>query len=156
MPHFIDIISQHLKILDERFTEYFSSESFEQFDWVRDPWSSSAAESSKDLPMLAQEQLAEIREDRTLKIKFQDMDLDRFWISLETEYRVVSSCAVAILLPFSTTYLCELSFSSLTYIKNKYRERLKAVDQELRVCLSSIPARIGRLCASSQAQVAYL
>ena len=112
-------------------------------------------DSSKVLPLAAQEQLAEIREDRTLKIKFQDVALDTFWVSLKCEYSVVSSTAIAILLPFSTTYLCELSFSSLTYIKNKYRERLRAVDQELRVCLSSFPARIERLCQSSQAQVSH-
>ncbi|XP_040187942.1 SCAN domain-containing protein 3-like [Rana temporaria] len=150
-----DLISQHLQILDERFSHYFPSEAFAEFDWVRNPWSSCALDSSKVLPLAAQEQLAEIREDRTLKIKFQDVALDTFWVSLKCEYSVVSSTAIAILLPFSTTYLCELSFSSLTYIKNKYRERLRAVDQELRVCLSSFPARIERLCQSSQAQVSH-
>lgn len=150
-----DLITQHLKSLDERFNHYFPSESYAQFDWVRDPWSSSALESAKDWPLPTQEQLMEIREDRTLKMRFGDMELDRFWISVKKEYPAASSSAVAILLPFSTTYLCELSFSSLTYIKNKYRERLRTVDQELRVCLSSIPARIGRLCASHQAHVSH-
>ena len=131
-----DLIAQHLKSLDERFNHYFPSECYAQFDWVRDPWSSRALESATDWPLPTQEQLMEIREDRTLKMRFGDMELDRFWISLEKEYPVASSSAVAILLPFSTTYLCELSFSSLTYIKNKYRERLRTVDQELRVCLS--------------------
>ena len=149
------LISQHLQTLDERFNKYFPAETFAGFDWVRDPWNSCALESAADLPMQAQEQLAEMREDRTLRMQFQDMALDTFWISLEKEYPTLSSSAVDILLPFATTYLCELSFSTLTCIKNKYRERLRAVDQELRVCLSSIPARIERLCASSQAQVSH-
>lgn len=48
-------------------------------------------------------------------------------------------------MPFSTTCLCELCFSSLTHIKNKYREHLRTVDQELCVCLSSVahPELIG-------------
>ena len=100
----------------------FPAETFAGFDWVRDPWNSCALESAADLPLQAQEQLAEMREDRTLRITFQDMALDTFWISLEKEYPILSSNAVDILLPFATTYLCELSFSSLTCIKNKYRE----------------------------------
>lgn len=81
-------------------------------------------------------------------MKFQDVTFDKFWIPLEMEYPKLSSKSVDILLPFATTYLCELSFLTLACIKNKYRECLRAVDQKLRVCLSSISARIVRLCAS--------
>ena len=37
-----DPIAQHPKTLAKRFDHYFPSESYAQFDWVRDPWSSSA------------------------------------------------------------------------------------------------------------------
>ena len=62
------LISQHLQTLDERFNKYFPAETFAGFDWVLDPWNSCALESAADLPMQAQEQLAEIKEDRTLRI----------------------------------------------------------------------------------------
>lgn len=58
-----------LKLLNERFSHCFPSVSFAESDWVRDPWSSCALECSKHLPVLEQEQLAEMREDQTLKIK---------------------------------------------------------------------------------------
>jgi len=43
----------------------------------------------------------------------------------------------------------------LTNIKNKKRERLLSVDQELRVRLSAIPPRIEQLCRSKQAHVSH-
>lgn len=152
---YCDLISRHLQILEERFNTYFPAETFAGFDWIRDPWNSCALESAANLPMEAQEQLAEMREDRTLRMQFQEMPRDKFWISVEKDYPTLSRSAVDMLLPFATTYLCELSFSSLTLIKNKHRERLRALDEELRVCLSSIPARIEKLCSSTQAQVSH-
>ena len=42
-----------------------------------------------------------------------------------------------VLLPFATIYLCKNKFSSLSYIKNKYRSRLK-VKEDLCVAVSQI------------------
>jgi hypothetical protein len=49
------------------------------------------------------------------------------------EYPAIAEEAVSTLIPFSTTYLCELGFPELTNIKNKKRERLLSVEQEMRV-----------------------
>jgi hypothetical protein len=68
---------------------------------------------------------------------------------------MLSEHAISVLLSFSTTYLYEQKFSALTNIKNKKREPLLSVDQELRVCLSAIPPRIEQLCRSKQAHVSH-
>ena len=41
---------------------------------------------------------------------------DVFWIKLKSEYPLISDKAIEILLPFSTIYFCELSFSTIVLV----------------------------------------
>jgi hypothetical protein len=63
------------------------------------------------------------------------MNLNKFWISIEIEYPTIHRKPVNILLQFSTSYMCEQAFSRLTSIKNKDRNRLLSVKDEIRVCI---------------------
>jgi len=60
----------------------------------------------------------------------------------EIEFK--SPILVTILVPFATTYLCESGFSSLLYLKNKYRNRLNP-SKDLRVALSNCVLRCDRM-----------
>jgi hypothetical protein len=71
-------------------------------------------------------------------MKFGEVPLDIFWISVRKEYPVISAKAVKILLRFSTSCLCEQAFSCLTNIKSEERNHLPSVEEELQVCLSKI------------------
>ncbi|XP_067119329.1 protein FAM200A-like [Centruroides vittatus] len=139
-----------LQILQQRFKEYFG-DSVEDIDWVRNPF----VAISEFLPIHLQEELAELEADKTLKLKLLEVPLDTFWLTIKSEYPAISEMAVNMLLPFSTTYLCELGFSTLTEIKTSKRERLRSVDEGMRVALSTIPPRISRLCAAKQAQISH-
>jgi len=93
-----------------------------------------------------------IRQDTTLAV--QQTATVVFWLACFQEYSLQSDKAIDVLLPFSTTYLCETAFSAVTAIKTKYRSRLD-IEHDIRVCLSRIPPRLDKLCSAKQAQPSH-
>ena len=99
----------------------------------------SALSNASKLKLKAQEQLVNICMNRTLQLKYNQMNINNFWLITRQECPEISQKAIQIILFFSTTYLlCESAFSSLSQIKTKSRSQLKSVENELRVCLASI------------------
>ena len=64
-------------------------------------------------------------------------------MQLET-YPKLAENALAVLF-FSTTYLCEVGFSSLVYLKKKFRNRLETVENDLRIAMSNKQPRYEKL-----------
>ena len=151
----IPLITSHLESLSEKIDKYFPSFSLEIYDWVRNPFRELSANSPNAFTLHEEEQFTELQSDRTLKLNFNDVSLDVFWISIKTEYPAISDRAINILLQFSTSYLCEQAFSCLTNIKSKSRNRLLSVEEELRVCLSKIRPAIHDLCKEKQPHVSH-
>jgi hypothetical protein len=148
------LILNHLLALEDKMKQYFSSLAVDEYDWVRSPYAASP-DATTLLPMQKQEQVAELQSDRTLQLKYGELSLLKFWILAKVEYPAIAEEALSTLLPFSTTYLCELSFSALTNIKNKKREGLLSVEQKMWVCLSSVSPRIELLCKKQQAHLSH-
>jgi hypothetical protein len=68
------------------------------------------------------------------------------------DYLALANIAFKILLPFPTTYECELHYSSLHQITTaKYRNRL-SMKGNLRLALASPSPRIKKLVGENQAQ----
>jgi hypothetical protein len=122
----------------------------EKHDWIREP-SSVPPEKTQHLPLTAQEELAELSNDRTLQLVFLNKDMCDFRLTVKNEYPVVIELVIRVLLPFATSYLCESAFSASTYIKSKYRTRLANVEADLRAALSNIEPRFDLLYSKMQA-----
>ena len=148
-----EVATSHLTALSKHFNSYFADVNTDAWDWVRDPFAPGVTCSG--LTSKAEDELVVLSCDRTLKARFQQVSHVDFWPSLSREYPELTAQAMQVLLPFPTTYLCELSFSTLTAMKTKYRACLH-VESDLRVCLSSIMPRLDKLCSERQAHPSQL
>lgn len=146
------LIHDHLLQLRERLDGYFPTLDINQYDWIRNPF---ALSSTCDLQLVEEEELTDLKNNRTLKLRYQEADLCNFWISIHQDYPHLSRRALVVLLQFSTTYSCESAFSTMTNIKTVKRESLRKLDEEMRVNLSSIRPNIRQICNARQAQVSH-
>ncbi|KAK0150739.1 Zinc finger BED domain-containing protein 5 [Merluccius polli] len=123
IPH----IKQHISSLMGFFKKYFPENS-SQYDWVRDPFSAPAP---TGFSSAEEDQFIDMTSDSTLRLSFTSQTLSAFWLSVERQYPLLGEKAISILLPFATSYLCEIGFSAVAALKTKYRSQLN-IEQELR------------------------
>lgn len=149
-----DIVTRHLDLLHEKFMHYFPTQirDTEHIAWVRNPLEVDFSKLS--LSSEEESKLIELSCDRSLKLKYETVGLAEFWLHISNEYTGLFERAVNVLLPFTTTYLCESGFSAMTAMKTKYRNRLNVSD-DLRLCLSQIKPRIDKLVSNMQAHSSH-
>ena len=85
-----------------------------------------------------EEQLTDLRNDPFFQTRFPQKNLDEFWLSASKSYSMIGAKTITIILPFASSWLCEHGFSVLTEIKSCKRERLLGIDDEMRICLSTM------------------
>ena len=99
----IDLAKEHLTFIQQKYDKYFFAINTEQYDWIRNPFSANAEMSMKELPLRIRENLSEVKSDRTLRLKFSEVQLDAFWISIRDDYKLISDATIEILLQFCIT-----------------------------------------------------
>ena len=116
-------ILNHPQDLTQWFDKYFPEDTDpKKYDWILSPFTVS---STRHLSAELIEALDDVSSDRGLKIAFDNKrSLTEFGISVEKEYSQLSAAAMNVLLPFGTTYLCEITFSAYQkQIQIKIRSR---------------------------------
>ncbi|KAF7643439.1 hypothetical protein LDENG_00239370 [Lucifuga dentata] len=108
------VVIVHLKGLHEQFGEYFGEETLAN-QWVRNPFSYPVTPRD-GLTMQEEEALVELNSNMDMKQKMSEVSLAHFWLYVETELPQLYKKAMKVLIPFTSTYLCECGFSALTYI----------------------------------------
>uniref|UniRef100_A0A8C6SPZ2 Uncharacterized protein n=1 Tax=Neogobius melanostomus TaxID=47308 RepID=A0A8C6SPZ2_9GOBI len=152
-----DLVSRHLSQLAGQFDEYFPEDPSDGHLWIVDPFSVDPTKNDVALPSELESQLLDVSTDSTFKVRYWDkLDLASFWIVVSKEYPSLALRAVKLLLPFTTTYLCESGFSIVTTTKTKARNRLSTtLEATLRLSLSPIPPRLDLIISGKQAQVSH-
>ncbi|XP_023210433.1 zinc finger MYM-type protein 6-like [Centruroides sculpturatus] len=97
------------------------------------------------------EKLIKLSSDLGFKTLFESMPITQFWIKVKSEYPVLHKKAVRMLLPFSTTYLCESTFSAMVMIKLKQRNRY-SVSSASRLAVTTLTPRIDDLTSKKEKQ----
>ena len=141
-----DIIS-HLRNLQDEFERYFCGINTGSIlmKVARNPF----LHEVEDVPEAIQEKFTELTNDSFAKDEFHSCKLEELWVKMQHCYPRIGIQALNILVPFSSTYLCECGFSALLTIKFKARNRLH-VQSDIRCALSTTLPDIEKLVAKKQ------
>lgn len=146
----MEIVLQNLK---EEMSHYFSAQELSENTgqrWVINPFLN-AAIGEASLATNLKENLLELSADGMLHLEFKSVNLDTFWLKRKSEYPELTTEALKCLIPFATSYLCELTFSSMAQIKNKQRNRLN-LENDLILNVAKTDPRWQKLVDKKQAQ----
>lgn len=143
-------ISAHLNALKEDFECYFEDEvkKCEQKGWVANPFQGNAM---TGISLKADEELVDLSKDTASKLNFNCRKLTHFWLSVQETFPTLSAEALKVLLPFSTSYTCELGFSAMVGIKNRFRNKLQ-LPNSLRLKITNIDVDINAVINSNRKQ----
>jgi hypothetical protein len=144
-----------LQSLSKNIEKYFLSLDASSLDWVRHPVVLSAFESA-ELTAAEYDELAEIRNDRRLKLKHSSTDMASFWLFLRQETPIMKKKETEALLPFSASDLCDAGFSAMNTMKSKNRSRLQTLEEYLRICLPTIRPQTRDTMRHHQAQDMFI
>jgi len=99
----------------------------------------------------ATDEFLKLRNDSVTRSTFDTVeDIASFWLQQGAMgYPTLMTRAINVLLPFPTTYMCELGFSTMYHVKSKTRDRL-VPSSDMRLVLSKTKPRIQNWASTKQ------
>ena len=82
---------------------------------------------------------------------FMIKSLTQFWTSMLQSYPKLSTEALRVIVPFTSTYFYESEFSTLMHIKSKACNKLD-VEDKMRLAITKTRPRISKLASDMQQQ----
>ncbi|XP_045879542.1 zinc finger MYM-type protein 6 isoform X1 [Meles meles] len=135
------IISEHLEGLSQMFHDCYPPEEDLRSGnlWIINPFMN---HQNSNLTDFEEEKLVQLSSDLELQSVFKSMSVTQFWVNAKTCYPELHEKAMKFLLPFSTIYLCDATFSAL--MESKQRNLLVS-GPALRLAVTSLIPRIEKL-----------
>ncbi|GLD52949.1 zinc finger BED domain-containing protein 5-like protein [Lates japonicus] len=90
-----------------------------------------------DTGFVSLDSVVDIVSDGTLKTTFREKSLPDYWVQIQPWHSELADTALKRLMPFPTTYNCDIGFSSLVGLKVRQCNRIN-VESDLRIKLSSL------------------
>lgn len=152
----IPCMIQSLHNLQENLLTYFPdlhSEADNGRRWILNPFLDQSIDLA-DVTTNMKESLLDLAADGMLKMEFYSQSVDVFWMKRKHEYPDLAGEALKLLVPFATSYLCELTFSAMVDIKTKRRNRLQ-LENDLIVNVSKVVPRFHELLKNKQAHSSH-
>ncbi|XP_025411815.1 uncharacterized protein LOC112684477 [Sipha flava] len=93
----------------------------------------------------------ELKNDTHLEVIFKEKreqkEYFEFWNLVPGKYKTIQKCAHFLLTMFTSTFLCETSYSKMKYAKNVYRNRLtdSHLDDLLRIACSKYKPDLSKI-----------
>ncbi|XP_019692190.1 zinc finger MYM-type protein 6 isoform X5 [Felis catus] len=141
MRSIASIIFEHLEGLCQMFNDCYPPEEDLRSGnlWIINPFMNSKDSNLMDFE---EEKLVQLSSDLELQSIFKSMSVTQFWINAKTNYPELHEKAMKFLLPFSTVYLCDATFSALTESRQR---NLLVSGPALRLAVTSLIPRIEKL-----------
>ncbi|XP_045332604.1 zinc finger MYM-type protein 6 isoform X6 [Leopardus geoffroyi] len=135
------IIFEHLEGLCQMFNDCYPPEEDLRSGnlWIINPFMNPKDSNLMDFE---EEKLVQLSSDLELQSVFKSMSVTQFWINAKTNYPELHEKAMKFLLPFSTVYLCDATFSALTESRQR---NLLVSGPALRLAVTSLIPRIEKL-----------
>ena len=119
------VILEQLHTLRKNFEKYIP-ENINNYVWIENPFTANVADFDVGFVSGFQEQLIDLKNDLSLQLSFRELSLPKCWYQVANEHPILYEEALKIIISFPSSYLCEMRFSALAFIKDKCRNRLNA------------------------------